>query len=187
MWAHCKLTVDLLEGKPIDDHPEVVKKGKRNHHRPIITETSRRIEDEGPIWRTRAKTPRSRLPGIASTTALLLLLLRRVPPETVIQRERALINYFRPWTRPATRLSIFSVRTVYGDSRINVKNYNVRSIECSRQPKKSHAILYASRGFTELKKKVFCLQKDFHNFRNFASDNSMLSRRHFCLKKTWHN
>ncbi|KYN36909.1 hypothetical protein ALC56_08700 [Trachymyrmex septentrionalis] len=83
--SHCGLTVDLLEGKPIDDHPEVVKKGKRNHHRPIVTETSRRIEDEGPIWRTRAKTPRSRLSGIASTTALLLLLLRRVPPETVIQ------------------------------------------------------------------------------------------------------
>lgn len=105
-----KLTVDLLEGKPIDDHPEVVKKGKGNHHRPIVTETSRRIEDEGPVRRARAETPRSWLSGISPTTALLLLLLRRVPPETVIQRRRALINCWRVWPRLRDAADHFSLR-----------------------------------------------------------------------------
>lgn len=74
------LTVYLLEGEPVDDDPEVVEKGKGDHHRPVITETSRGIEDEGPIRSTRTKTLCSRLSRIASATTLLLLLLDRVSP-----------------------------------------------------------------------------------------------------------
>lgn len=73
------LTVYLLEGDPVDDDPEVVEKGKGDHHRPVITETSRGIEDEGPIRGTRTKTLCSCLSRVASITALLLLLLRRIP------------------------------------------------------------------------------------------------------------
>lgn len=75
-----KLTVYFLKGEPIDDDPEVVKEGEGNDHRPIVTETSRGIEDEGPIRGTRTKTFRPRLTRVTSATALLLLLLHRVPP-----------------------------------------------------------------------------------------------------------
>lgn len=75
-----RLTVYFLKGEPIDDDPEVVKEGEGNDHRPIVTETSRGIEDEGPIRGTRTKTFRPRLTRVTSATALLLLLLHRVPP-----------------------------------------------------------------------------------------------------------
>lgn len=74
------LTVYFLKGEPIDDDPEVVKEGEGDDHRPIVTETSRGIEDEGPIRGTRTKTFRPRLTRVTSATALLLLLLHRVPP-----------------------------------------------------------------------------------------------------------
>lgn len=75
-----RLTVYFLKGEPIDDDPEVVKEGEGDDHRPIVTETSRGIEDEGPIRGTRTKTFRPRLTRVTSATALLLLLLHRVPP-----------------------------------------------------------------------------------------------------------
>lgn len=68
-----------MEGEPVDDDPEVVEKGERDHHRPIVTQTSRGIEDEGPI-RGALCSLCSWLPGVASAAALLLLLLHRVPP-----------------------------------------------------------------------------------------------------------
>lgn len=43
------LTVDFLEGEPVDDHPEVVKKGKGDDHGPVVAETTSWVEDEGPV------------------------------------------------------------------------------------------------------------------------------------------
>ena len=77
------LTVDLLEGKPIDDDPEIVEEGKRDHHRPIVAKTSRRIEDKGPIRGSCSKTSRSRLARITSASTLLLLLMCTVPAEHI--------------------------------------------------------------------------------------------------------
>lgn len=44
-----RLAVDLLERKAIDDDPEVVEKGQRHDHRPIIAETAGGIEHKRPF------------------------------------------------------------------------------------------------------------------------------------------
>lgn len=48
--------------------------------------------------------------------------------------------------------------------------------------KQARAILHAPRGFTESNKKVLAAYKKI--FCNFASDNSVLSRRYFLFKET---
>lgn len=41
-----RLTVYFLEGKAVNDDPEIVEEGDGDDHRPIVAETSRRVEDE---------------------------------------------------------------------------------------------------------------------------------------------
>lgn len=52
---HQRVAGDLLEGKAVDEHPEVVEEGQRDHHRPIVAQTAGRIENKRPL----APTPRS--------------------------------------------------------------------------------------------------------------------------------
>ena len=80
-----KLTVDLLEGEPVDDDPEVVEEGQRDYHRPIVAESSRRIEDEGPVGRAGLEAPRARLARVAPAAPLLLLLRGRVAPVSKVE------------------------------------------------------------------------------------------------------
>lgn len=71
-------TIYLLKGKSINDDPEVVKKGERDDHRPVIAQPSRRIKNERPVGRSRFESPGSRVARVSSATSLLLLLLCRV-------------------------------------------------------------------------------------------------------------
>lgn len=73
------LTVDLLEGEPINNDPKVVEKGERDDHGPIVAKSSRGVENKGPIGRPSAEGIGTVMAGITSTPALLLLLLSRVP------------------------------------------------------------------------------------------------------------
>lgn len=87
MYGHVyTLTVDLLEGEPVDDDPEVVEKGEGDDHGPVVAEPARGVEDERPVGRTGTEAPRARLARVAAATALLLLLLGRVAP--AIRSER---------------------------------------------------------------------------------------------------
>lgn len=74
-------TVDLLEGEPVDDDPEVVEEGEADDHGPVVAQPSRGIENERPVWGPgAAETPGAHHARVTAASPLLLLLLQRVPP-----------------------------------------------------------------------------------------------------------
>ena len=52
---HQRVAGDLLEGKAVDEHPEVVEEGQRDHHRPIVAQTAGRVEHERPLATTSSR------------------------------------------------------------------------------------------------------------------------------------
>ena len=44
-----ELTINFLEGGPVDDDPEIVQEGEGHHHGPVVTEAAGGIEHKGPV------------------------------------------------------------------------------------------------------------------------------------------
>lgn len=61
-----RLTVDLAEREPVDDHPEVVEERQGDDHVPVVAELTGRVEDERPPYALDAvRRPVAVLPGTA--------------------------------------------------------------------------------------------------------------------------
>ena len=77
------VAVDLLEGEPVDDHPEVVEEGHAHERRPPVTQTARRVEHERPVASAEIGTfrdGRKRLPAVTANALLAEFLLQLLAP-----------------------------------------------------------------------------------------------------------